>query len=73
MSNWHLPLVQSVTYQAASPDEAALVAAAKCLGFIFCSRSPKAIEVSIGGRNVEYQVSGLFSQCNDEFAHESDL
>lgn len=54
-----------ITYQAASPDEAALVAAAKCLGFIFHSRSPKAIEVMINGVNFEYQILNVIEFNSD--------
>jgi len=47
---------ESLIYQAESPDEAALVAGAKTLGFVFHSRTPKTIGVTMEGKEVEYEI-----------------
>eukprot|EP00727_Mastigamoeba_balamuthi_P009714 m51a1_g5365 putative probable phospholipid-transporting atpase ia isoform x1 (1125) ;mRNA; f:511123-516212 len=46
----------SVAYQAASPDESALVGAAKALGFDFYARTPKKVSVRIDGRSADYEL-----------------
>jgi phospholipid-transporting ATPase len=55
----------TLQYQAASPDEAALVAAAKCLGFVFYQRTPKTVEVSADGRSQEYHVLNVIEFNSD--------
>eukprot|EP00298_Acanthocystis_sp_HF-20_P014376 c20748_g1_i2.p1 GENE.c20748_g1_i2~~c20748_g1_i2.p1 ORF type:complete len:1031 (-),score=387.99 c20748_g1_i2:30-3122(-) len=55
----------SLIYQAASPDEAALVAAGKCLGFIFHTRTPKSIEVNVQGVDQEYQILNVLEFNSD--------
>lgn len=55
----------NLAYQAASPDEAALVAAAKCLGFVFHQRSPKSVEVMIDGNSIEYQILNIIEFNSD--------
>lgn len=50
-----------MVYQAASPDEAALVAAGKNLGFYFHTRTPHAVIVHLADQqmDVEYQVLNI--------------
>jgi phospholipid-transporting ATPase len=48
-----------VTYQAASPDEGALVEGAAKLGFEFVTRRPRTINVNILGKNLEYEILNI--------------
>ncbi|KAK4055166.1 aminophospholipid translocase [Microbotryomycetes sp. JL201] len=48
-----------VTYQASSPDEAALVAGAEMLGHRFTTRKPQSIFVDVRGQQREYQVLNI--------------
>lgn len=48
-----------LTYQASSPDEAALVNGAKSLGYMFHTRQPKSIQITKNGVNKEYQVLNI--------------
>ncbi|KAI5476970.1 phospholipid-translocating ATPase [Pseudohyphozyma bogoriensis] len=48
-----------VTYQASSPDEAALVDGAKTLGYTFTTRKPQSIFVDILGEQKEFQVLNI--------------
>lgn len=43
-------------YQAQSPDEAALVSAARNFGFVFRSRTPNSISIEVKGRLEEYEL-----------------
>ncbi len=43
-------------FQAASPDEAALVRAAQCLGFEFLERTPTSVTLSVFGVRLVYSV-----------------
>lgn len=45
-----------ITYQASSPDEAALVEGAKSLGYLFHTRKPRSITIAVNGIDVEYQI-----------------
>uniref|UniRef100_A0A4W6FMS5 Phospholipid-transporting ATPase n=1 Tax=Lates calcarifer TaxID=8187 RepID=A0A4W6FMS5_LATCA len=45
-----------ITYQAASPDEGALVRAARNLGFVFSGRTPDSVIVEILGREEKYEL-----------------
>ena len=45
-----------ITYQASSPDEAALVDGAKSLGFLFHTRKPKSVTIAINGVDEEYEI-----------------
>ncbi|QUC19469.1 uncharacterized protein UV8b_03710 [Ustilaginoidea virens] len=45
-----------IKYQAASPDEGALVEGALQLGYRFTARKPKAVIISVGGRELEYEL-----------------
>ena len=44
------------TPQAASPDEGALVTAAKVLGYNFHTRTPESVTVSVGDDDLVYQI-----------------
>lgn len=52
-------------YQAQSPDEAALVSAARNFGFVFKSRTPNSISIEVKGR---LEVSGKFWKFLQLFA-----
>lgn len=43
-------------YQAQSPDEAALVSAARNFGFVFKSRTPTSITIEVEGHSEEYEL-----------------
>lgn len=45
-----------IKYQAASPDEGALVAGAVELGYTFTARKPKSVIIEAGGRELEYEL-----------------
>lgn len=45
-----------ITYQASSPDEAALVAAARAHGFKFISRSNRLLTIEVNGELEEYEL-----------------
>ncbi|KIX03784.1 uncharacterized protein Z518_07337 [Rhinocladiella mackenziei CBS 650.93] len=45
-----------IKYQAASPDEGALVEGAAMLGYKFVARKPRAVIVQIDGRDMEYEL-----------------
>ncbi|KAF2719557.1 phospholipid-transporting ATPase [Polychaeton citri CBS 116435] len=45
-----------IKYQAASPDEGALVEGAVTLGYKFVARKPRAVLVEAGGRQYEYEL-----------------
>ncbi|KAJ3475260.1 hypothetical protein NLG97_g9523 [Lecanicillium saksenae] len=45
-----------IKYQAASPDEGALVDGAKTLGYTFFARKPKAVIIEVGGQELEYEL-----------------
>lgn len=46
-------------YQAQSPDEAALVSAARNFGFVFRTRTPNSITIEVMGRlEVPYDIQG---------------
>lgn len=53
-----------MTYQAQSPDEGALVSAARNFGFVFKSRTPKTITVSIKGNEKTYDVLNILDFNN---------
>ncbi len=53
-----------LTYQAQSPDEAALVSAARNFGFVFKSRTPKSITVEILGEERTYEVLNILDFNN---------
>ncbi|XP_056294685.1 phospholipid-transporting ATPase IA isoform X2 [Pseudoliparis swirei] len=45
-----------ISYQAASPDEGALVKAAQTLGFVFSGRTPDTVIVQMPGREEKYEL-----------------
>ncbi|XP_015200795.1 probable phospholipid-transporting ATPase IA isoform X2 [Lepisosteus oculatus] len=45
-----------IIYQAASPDEGALVRAAKTLGFVFSARTPDSVIIEISGQEEKYEL-----------------
>ena len=45
-----------VTFQASSPDEAALVAGAQALGYSFTARKPRSVYIEVHGAPHEYEV-----------------
>ncbi|TGZ68511.1 hypothetical protein CRM22_004223 [Opisthorchis felineus] len=45
-----------LTYQASSPDEAALVKAARSLGFVFATRTPSGVSIRVDGEELHYEV-----------------
>lgn len=48
--------IENIKYQAASPDEGALVEGAVMLGYRFIARKPKSVTISVGGRQLEYEL-----------------
>ncbi|KAM0749097.1 phospholipid-translocating P-type ATPase [Meredithblackwellia eburnea MCA 4105] len=48
-----------ITYQASSPDEAALVSGADVLGYRFTTRKPQSIFVDVLGQQQEFQVLNI--------------
>ncbi|XP_035895959.1 phospholipid-transporting ATPase ID isoform X6 [Anopheles stephensi] len=51
-------------YQAQSPDEAALVSAARNFGFVFKSRAPNSITIEVMGRTEEYELLSILDFNN---------
>lgn len=49
----------TVTFQASSPDEAALVAGAQGLGYEFFVRKPRSIFISVRGMEQEYEILNI--------------
>lgn len=49
----------TIKYQAASPDEGALVDGAAKLGYKFTTRRPKSITVNVQGQNYEYELLNI--------------
>uniref|UniRef100_A0AAQ4S2A7 Phospholipid-transporting ATPase n=1 Tax=Gasterosteus aculeatus aculeatus TaxID=481459 RepID=A0AAQ4S2A7_GASAC len=47
---------RKITYQAASPDEGALVRAAQTLGFVFSGRTPDSVIVEMPGAEEKYEL-----------------
>ncbi|KAA3682343.1 phospholipid-transporting ATPase, partial [Paragonimus westermani] len=47
---------QPLNYQASSPDEAALVKAARALGFVFTTRTPTGVSIEVNGEELHYEV-----------------
>ena len=50
------PQPNKVKYQAESPDEGALVSAAKCLGFFYCEKTAKTHTVDVFGQRETYEI-----------------
>ncbi|XP_036318105.1 phospholipid-transporting ATPase ID isoform X3 [Rhagoletis pomonella] len=51
-------------YQAQSPDEAALVSAARNFGFVFRSRTPNSITIEVMGSREEYELLNILDFNN---------
>jgi phospholipid-transporting ATPase len=47
---------EAIKYQAASPDEGALVEGAVTLGYKFVARKPRAVKIVVDGREREYEL-----------------
>lgn len=45
-----------IKYQAASPDEGALVEGAVLMGYQFTARKPRAVQIVVGGQQFEYEL-----------------
>ena len=45
-----------IKYQAASPDEGALVEGAVILGYHFTARRPRSVTITVGGQDYEYEL-----------------
>ncbi|KAL9646480.1 hypothetical protein ABK040_006474 [Willaertia magna] len=56
---------QEIVYQASSPDEAALVKAAKYLGVEFISRTPSEMTISVLGQEKTYQILDIIEFSSD--------
>ena len=54
-----------ISYQASSPDEAALVEGVSRLGYVFTTRKPRSIAVEIKGDYVEYEVLNVLEFNSD--------
>ncbi|EKX38131.1 hypothetical protein GUITHDRAFT_43842, partial [Guillardia theta CCMP2712] len=50
------PQPNKIKYQAESPDEGALVSAAKCLGFFYCEKTAKTHTVDVFGQRETYEI-----------------
>lgn len=46
----------AIKYQAASPDEGALVEGAVLMGYQFTARKPKAVQITVNGEQFEYEL-----------------
>lgn len=64
-SNILLSLSGELVYQAASPDEGALVTAARNFGFVFLSRTQDTITISELGKENTYQMMALLDFNSD--------
>ncbi|XP_055538977.1 phospholipid-transporting ATPase ID isoform X2 [Wyeomyia smithii] len=51
-------------YQAQSPDESALVSAARNFGFVFRSRAPNSITIEVMGKTEEYELLSILDFNN---------
>lgn len=60
----HLDLAGELFYQAQSPDEGALVTAARNFGFVFRSRTPETITVIEMGKQVTYELLAVLDFNN---------
>uniref|UniRef100_A0A673SX93 Phospholipid-transporting ATPase n=1 Tax=Suricata suricatta TaxID=37032 RepID=A0A673SX93_SURSU len=48
-----------ITYQASSPDEAALVKGVKTLGFVFTTRTPSSVTIDVMGQNFTFEILNI--------------
>ncbi|XP_042841635.1 phospholipid-transporting ATPase IB-like isoform X3 [Panthera tigris] len=49
----------NITYQASSPDEAALVKGMKKLGFVFTTRTPSSVTITAMGENFTFEILNI--------------
>lgn len=64
--DWFCALVSGeLVYQAASPDEGALVTAARNLGFVFLSRTQDTITIMEMGQETTYEMLALLDFNSD--------
>ncbi|XP_042791625.1 phospholipid-transporting ATPase IB-like isoform X3 [Panthera leo] len=49
----------NITYQASSPDEAALVKGMKKLGFVFTTRTPSSVTINAMGENFTFEILNI--------------
>jgi len=54
-----------IIYQAQSPDENALVSAARTFGFVFDSRTQSSITVRLQGKEETYELLNILDFNND--------
>uniref|UniRef100_A0A5S6PYI7 Phospholipid-transporting ATPase n=1 Tax=Trichuris muris TaxID=70415 RepID=A0A5S6PYI7_TRIMR len=54
-----------LSYQASSPDEGALVRGARDLGFVFHTRTPESVYISVLGRDEKYDVLNVLDFTSD--------
>ncbi|VDK38604.1 unnamed protein product [Taenia asiatica] len=45
-----------IRYQATSPDERALVMAAKAVGYVFCEREPDSVTIRMKGEDIQFKL-----------------
>ena len=65
MSNPYFSSADQLVYQAASPDEEALVLAARSLGYIFLARTQDTITISELGMKRTYKVLAMLDFNSD--------
>ncbi|XP_041359163.1 probable phospholipid-transporting ATPase IA isoform X2 [Gigantopelta aegis] len=59
------PELNLITYQASSPDEAALVEAAKKMGFVFTTRTPETVTIEVFGIPETYEILNVLEFTSD--------
>uniref|UniRef100_H0XU14 Phospholipid-transporting ATPase n=1 Tax=Otolemur garnettii TaxID=30611 RepID=H0XU14_OTOGA len=55
----------NITYQASSPDEAALVKGAKNLGFVFTTRTPYSVTIEVRGEEYTFEILNVLEFSSD--------
>ncbi|VUZ40996.1 unnamed protein product [Hymenolepis diminuta] len=54
-----------IRYQATSPDERALVMAAKSLGYVFCEREPDSVTICVNGKKHQFKLLHVIEFTSD--------
>lgn len=54
-----------IRYQATSPDERALVMAAKSLGYVFCEREPGSVTIRVNGKKHQFKLLNVIEFTSD--------
>ncbi|XP_070197579.1 phospholipid-transporting ATPase IB-like isoform X2 [Littorina saxatilis] len=54
-----------IVYLSSSPDEAALVQAARQLGFVFTTRTPETVEIEVFGKKEVYEILNVIEFSSD--------